>query len=150
MVRAFTMIEIILTLVIVAMFATVAVSRWSGSSDESRINAAAFRLDDEFAAVARMSRATGRVHTIMFDTDTSEMRVFSGPDPVTESLVRTVSLKSKPYAATVTEVAYEPEGVSVHVDPYGMYSRIAKVKLVSGTSTRVVTLAGPSCGAEGG
>lgn len=150
MVRAFTMIEIILTLVIVAMFATVAVSRWSGSSDESRINAAAFRLHDEFAAVARMSRATSRVHTITFDTDAGEMRVFIGPDPVMPSLVRTVSLKSKPYAAFVAAVAYDPEGESVRVDPYGIYSHIAKVELVSGTSTRVVILAGPRCGAQGG
>lgn len=144
--RGFTMIEMVLVMVIIAMVALVAVPRMSASRVGIRLGAAESRLTSEFAAVAALSRSTGRTHAIQFNTDANEMRIFEGSTADKDRLVGTVTFASKPYLVGFGTVSISDGRPIIVVDPYGMYSAAAKVQLTSGTVARVVSLDGPRSG----
>lgn len=144
--RGFTMIEMVLVMVIIAMVALVAVPRMSASRVGIRLDAAESRLKSEFAAVAALSRSTGRTHAIQFNSDANEMRIFEGRTADKDRLIGTVTLASKPYLVRIGTVSTSDGRPLIIVDPYGMYSAGANVQLTSGSVPRLVSLHGPRSG----
>ena len=145
--RGFTMIEMVLVVVIVAMVALVATPRLSASRSGTRLQAAEARLKSEFAAVADLSRTTGRPHTIQFSTVANEFRVFAGRTADPDHLSRSVPFGSPPYSVGIGAVTIDDGRPIIVVDPYGMYSANAKVQVTSGSISRVFSLEGPISGA---
>lgn len=144
--RGFTMIELVLVVVIIATVALIAVPRLSAAQTGTRINAAESRLRSEFAAVATLSRSTGRTHAIRFVSASDEVRIYAGRTANEDNLIRTVSLAERPYAVAIDSASISDGRTVVVVDPYGMYSANASVQITSGSVRRIVSLEGPTAG----
>ncbi len=144
--HGFTMVEMVLVVVIVAMLATVAVPRLASAQTGSRLTGAEKRLMSEFEAVGETAAAQGRPHTIQFHILSSELRVYLGTVVDEDARVRTVPFDQEPYGVRfVATNITSGEGV-IRIDGFGMYSANAKVQIAHGGHVRVVNLDGPVAG----
>ncbi len=145
--HGFTMVEMVLVVVVVAMLATIAVPRLASAQTGSRLTGAEKRLMSEFAAVGELAFAQGRPHIIQFDILSSELRIYRGTILDKNALIKTVSFGQEPYGVRFVSTNITAGDGSIRVDGFGMYSGIAKVQIAFGDHVRVVELGGPVAGA---
>ncbi len=132
--RGFTLIELMIVLVVMAVAAAVAVPRYARSVQRYRLDAATRHLAAQFDLAQRYARAHGK--TVTLSTDTTDSRVrFSDADGVT---VSDTQLDESPFIAALTEVKIS-NGTALQFDGYGKPNTTAKLAITVGDQQRVVT-----------
>lgn len=139
--RAFSMVELAVVLVIVAITSGLAVTRYAGSLGRYRVDMAARRLAADLASAQAAARAAGATRGLTF----TPAGVYVIPATVTGTRQVTVDLSKSPSSTSVTKVTVGAAQLSagtasVRFDGFGQPLAGAVFDLASGTHKRRVTL----------
>jgi len=138
---AFTLLEVVMVLVIVAIVAAIAVPRYAAALHRYRAEHAARRIaaDLEYArALARQSSATQRV---VFDADADTYTLPGRADLDHPKETYTVDLADAPYRADLAAASFGAAATAVF-DGFGMPRVGGAVKVAAGGYVYLVTVDG--------
>ena len=138
---AFTLVEAVLVVVIVGIFAGIAVPRFSNFLTQQHIDAAARRIVADFALAQRRARLTSTSQRVNFLTGQHDYQLTEFPDPDHPNLTYTVHMYEPPYNATITSVDFGGDA-KVVFDGYGVPDTGGTVVLTVGQYQKTLTLDG--------
>lgn len=144
--RAFSLLEMVITLGIIAVLAAIALPRLSSAQVGSRLDATENRILSEYQAAAELARARGAGVTIRFNTVNDRLTISEGTAVSPGAELRRVDFASAPYESDLTRITDLTVPGSIDVDAYGIYSQTAKVSFRVGGISRAITLNGPISG----
>ncbi|MCC6322032.1 MAG: prepilin-type N-terminal cleavage/methylation domain-containing protein [Phycisphaerales bacterium] len=98
---AFTLLEVVIVLIIVAVLATLASLRYAGSLDRYRLDGASRRIIAEVSRAQVEARTTSASQTVRFNISGSTVAVLSADDILNSRAGRVVSLADDPYRAAM-------------------------------------------------
>lgn len=139
----FSLFELVLVLVVMAILASIGLSRFSGSSRRQGLDAAARRLVADFDLARQNAVASGKSGTVTFDKPAASYSVDGVADLNDPALAYRVALGREPYAITIRGLDLDGAGGSVLTfDGYGRPVRsgsatesVLKVVLADGTAS---------------
>ena len=136
---AFTLIELVFVLAIVAILAAMAAPRYSTSMALYHAEAAAKRVKADLLLAAGSARTTGSSRTVAFDPTANEyvLPEMTSTDRTGANYV--VELAKEPYAATLISAAFE-DTTEVTFNGFGMPDKGGQVVLQSGDIEKTITL----------
>lgn len=116
----FSLLELILVLAIIAITASIALSRFSASSRQQGLDAAARRLAADLELARQKAVALGTARTVTFDKVNATYTLDGLPSLDDTSRVYSVVMKMPPYSAAFRAVDLDGAGGSVLTfDPHG-------------------------------
>jgi type II secretion system protein H len=139
--RGYTLVELVMVMVIIALVAAVAAPRYAAALSRYRVDAAARRIADDFAFAQAKARATGTTRTLFFDRTNERYRLINESDLNKASTTYTVDLADEPYRVSIATVSFGGAG-TVSFNGFGVPSGSGTIELRSGKQTRVVSLNG--------
>jgi len=114
----FTLVELLVVIVILAVLAAVGVSTLGRTSGGRQLEAAATRIQADLALARQQAIATGSPVTVQFDAASSRYVLPGVADPDKPGSDYTVDLASPPYEATIQAVRFG-EDEEVIFDAFG-------------------------------
>src|SRR3954469_1258777 len=100
--RAFTMVELVMAMAIMAILAAIAIPRYASAISSYRARAAAQRIVHDLAQVQSLARTTSSSQTIVFST--TGYQISNLRDLDTASTTYAVQLSAEPYKAAIASV----------------------------------------------
>ncbi len=146
--RAFSLFELVLVIVIMALMAGIAIPMFAGANARYRLDAAALRLQADADHVAERARASGAAHEIEFDKTGGAYTIYSGAGEGRVAL-STVRLAGEPYRAAIDSVSITGGGAIMTFDGFGRPYAGVSVVLGVGEGKRTLVLA-DDASAKGG
>jgi prepilin-type N-terminal cleavage/methylation domain-containing protein len=144
-VRAFSLLELVVVLTIIATMAAVALPKFAGSMAHGRADAAADRLIADLAYARRVAIATSSSVTVSFNVadETYELRGLH--DPARPGTPYQVDLSADLYRAVINSALFDATGaadstVEVIFDGYGRPDSAGIVVIRVENATRTVVL----------
>ncbi len=140
---AFTAVEFIVVLAIVAIFATIAVPRFANSLAQRRVEGAVRRITSDLAFARRRAKLTSTSLTVTFDlgVDAYELEGMQHPDHPGRGYV--VSLSDTGYGATIVS-ADLGDDAEIVFDGYGMPDSGGTIVISVGNFQETITVDGTS------
>jgi prepilin-type N-terminal cleavage/methylation domain-containing protein len=105
--RAFSLLEIVIVLTIVATIAAVALPKFAGSMAPRRADAAADRLIADLAYARRVAIATSRSVTVSFHAADGAYDLAGVDDPARPGKPYRVELAADPYRAAIVSAIFD-------------------------------------------
>ena len=141
--RAFTVVELIVVLVIVAILATIAVPRFANSLAKRRVEGAVRRITSDLAFARRRAKLTSTSQTVAFEigADTYELEGMQHPDHPDRGYV--ISLSDTGYGATIVS-ADLGDDAEIVFDGYGMPDSGGTIVISVGNFKETITVDGTS------
>jgi type II secretory pathway pseudopilin PulG len=116
---AFSVIELVLVLVIVALLAAIAIPRVGGSIARERADAAAARVAADLALARNRARTTSQSVTVLFDTTQETYRLVGVADPTRPGSEYRIDLAGEPYLSDLVSADFGGDATIVF-DIYGV------------------------------
>jgi Tfp pilus assembly protein FimT len=138
--RGLTLIDMVVTVLVVGILAAAAVPRFAGALHIYRVDAAAKRLVSDLTLARDQAIATSVTRTVSFDSQGTVYTLNGVADPDRPSRTYSVSLAAEPYA--VSAVVSLGTSRSVTFNIYGRPDQGGTVTLSSGGVSKVVTVDG--------
>jgi prepilin-type N-terminal cleavage/methylation domain-containing protein len=136
--RAFTLVELTLVLVIIAIIAGVGAPKYANAVAHYRADTAANRLAADLGAAQSQARASSKPQTVTFDTVNSAYTI-PVKDLNNASSTTTVSLNAGQYLAHIASVSFN-SATQVTFDIYGKPDNGGSVVLQVGSWTKTIVL----------
>jgi prepilin-type N-terminal cleavage/methylation domain-containing protein len=141
--RGFSLIEVVVTLLIIGIVAAIAAPRLAAASSGSRIEAAEQRIQSVFQTAGEMARARGETITLQVDTDADAIFLFDGLTVDRDTLIGIARLGESPYEVDIqTTNITDPDGFII-IDGYGIFAEAPKIRIASQDLQRVVAISVP-------
>lgn len=140
-VRSFTLLELVLVLVIVAMVGAMAVPRYVQAVARSRLDAAANRLVADLTMGRNRAIAQSRTQKIGFDVANESYNFAGMADPVHPDSAYTVSLGAEPYLADIESADCGGDATLIF-NGFGYPDSAATITLAVGSEKRTVVVDG--------
>jgi prepilin-type N-terminal cleavage/methylation domain-containing protein len=115
----FTLIELILVVIIVAVLSTIAIPRYMNSQMKYRADAAARRVAADLQVAQTRARIRSTPQTVTFSLANSSYTLDGMPNPDHPASTYTVGLPEAPYGATLVTVNFNGTA-TIGFDQYGM------------------------------
>jgi Tfp pilus assembly protein FimT len=141
--RAFTLVELVTILVIVAFLAGVAVPRYASSLNNFAVDGAARRIAADLALAQAIARNTSSPQTVSFNAPARQYQIVGYTDPDHPGNTYTVSLAADPYHATLSAVTLTKAGAGVTqvtFDRYGFPDASGYLQVTVGSVSKRITL----------
>jgi prepilin-type N-terminal cleavage/methylation domain-containing protein len=138
-VRAFSLVELTMVMVIIAVAAAIAAPRWTESLGRYRVDAAARRIVADLALAQTNARATSSPRTITFDPGAETYQLSSLKDFETGSGSYTVNLKGAPYLADLASTGFTAAS-PLTFNAFGVPSTGGSLTVSSGGFSRTITI----------
>lgn len=116
--RGFTLAELVIVTIIIAIMASIAIPRIANSLNRHRIEAAANRVISDIKRARRQARTTSSNQTISFDTATNSYTFVGLPDPDRPNEDYTVHLTDPPFEASLNRASFDGDSLLIF-DGYG-------------------------------
>jgi|SRR5581483_6447602 len=140
--RAFSLIELMLVIAILAVVSAIALPRYSNSLQIYRANLAAKRVAADLQMAQFRARSLSTTRTITFTASSNSYQIAGEADLISSSATYTVQLADLPYRATIRSVQFGTNGVSsISFNGYGMPNSAGSLTLSSGNVTKTITVA---------
>jgi prepilin-type N-terminal cleavage/methylation domain-containing protein len=134
----FSLIELIVTVAIVAAIATVALGRYGRSLDRYRAESAARRVEAEFERAVAAARGSSTSVTITFDVELERMQIPALPGLRNPTRGTTLELSEAPYRAEILTADFEGFA-DLTIDGYGSPDRGGLVTVAAGDARVTVS-----------
>lgn len=135
---AFTAIELLLVMAIIATFATIAIPRINNVLCRQRADLAAQRLASDISRVAALARSTSRTWTITFTRSAARYTV-TGTDASGTAVTWTVRLAEEPYTCRMAAVEFGVDQ-ALSFNGHGIAGESGRVELTAGTATTIMSV----------
>lgn len=136
---AFTLIELITAILIMAIIAAVATPKFSTSIARYRAQAAGMRIASDLAYARNCAMSLGTEQPVVFDSAAIGYTMTAAPEPNTSQLGYTIGLADAGYV--LSQITPDFDGSNqVTFDIYGQPHAGGSVVITSGTVTRTVVL----------
>lgn len=136
---AFSLIELALVLVIVAILAAVATPRFSGATQRARLDAAAGRVAADLHRLRAEARRTSRSLTLTFDPAADSLAAPDLPSLDRSGTGYSLDLSRAPYHADLRSADFDGDA-AITFDGYGRPDSGGTATVAAGDSERTVTL----------
>lgn len=141
--RGFTLIELAVVIVILAIVTSIAVPRYASALSNYRVNAAARRIAAEIAVTQTRARALSTTQSISFSTASNSFSITGMTDPDHPASTYTVSLSSTTTGAVLAAALFA-NAATLSFNGYGVPSSSGTITVTSGAATRTLTVAADS------
>jgi prepilin-type N-terminal cleavage/methylation domain-containing protein len=139
--RAFSLIEMTMVVVIIAVVGAIALPRFNNSLANYRAGGAARRLAADLAYARSQAMTTSKSQDVIFDVPGSSYRMPTAPDPETRRAGYTVKLLSDPFQTKIVSAAFGSGGsTTVTFDVYGTPSNSGTLVIRSGATDKTIVL----------
>lgn len=138
--RAFTLIELVLVLAILATFAAVAAPRYGGAVARYRVQAAANRIVADLARAQAEARASSSSRTVEFRTANNGYGIAESRSLNDRNSSYRVSLAAAPYESAILLADFGGDSI-VRFDGYGVPDSGGTIVVRSGREKRTITVA---------
>ncbi len=145
--NAFSMIELILVLAIIAVLAATAAPRYANALANYRAEVAARRIVADLDLARAEARSAGASRTVTFDVSDSTLSITQLADMDNTAATYVVDLAAEPYGARIVWAEFGGDAAVVF-DGYGQADTGGKVVVRVGGRDVVVTLEGGTGKAE--
>jgi prepilin-type N-terminal cleavage/methylation domain-containing protein len=136
---AFSLVELVLVMVIISIFAAMAVPRFAGALTRRRVDAAAQRVQADLALAQRRAKLLSESQTVKFDPDANSYMLVDMENPDHAGEGYTVSLSEEPYKALITSVDLGGDKMIVF-DGYGAPDSGGTIAIQLGDTAKTVTI----------
>ena len=137
--RAFTILELVMVLVALALLAAVAAPRYASSLANYHVDAAARRVAADLAFVQAQARATSKPQTITFTPAGLRYQVVAVSGLDNRAGGYAVDLSADPYRLTGLTAKFGTK-TQITFDQYGTPDNAGTVTVAVGTTSKTVTL----------
>jgi len=142
---AFTMVEMVLVLVIIALVAGIAMPRFSQAIARQQLEGAVRRVTADLAYAQKRATQTSTPQTVMFDITSGIYVLNQTPDPNNASQTYMVDLTHEPYNATINNVEFKAAADAsgdpvVIFDIYGTPDSGGTLTITVGKKSTIMTL----------
>jgi prepilin-type N-terminal cleavage/methylation domain-containing protein len=142
-VAAFTLVELVMVLVILACLAGIATPRYAASLNNYGASTAARRIVADLAYAQSLARTTGVTKTVSFDKTNNQYQIVGLTDPDKPSQTYTVSISAAPYRGSIAAVSLLNGATAVtqvNFDKYGFPDAGGTITVQVGTVQMTATL----------
>jgi prepilin-type N-terminal cleavage/methylation domain-containing protein len=142
-IRGFTLIEVVLVVAIVAVFAAMAMPRFAASNDRYRVDLAARKLIADIQYIRSVARARGTITTLTFDAAGTSYSLGGVTDAGTPVSAQTIRLDEPPFSCKATTTLKLAAGTSTSVvsfNAFGIPDATGDVTFMVGGGARTVSL----------
>jgi len=136
----FSLVELIMVMVTVAIIAAIAAPRYALASSRYRAEAAARRIVEDLRLARNEARKTSASRMVVFDITGDQLMIKSIAGLDDPSATYTTQLSAPPYQAEIIEVTF-PGNILVF-DGFGQPSSSGKISVKVGKTVREITLDG--------
>lgn len=136
--RAFTLVELVLVIGIIAIAAAIAIPRYADALLRYRADAAARRISGDLALARSRANTTSTAHSVVFSVAANEYRIPEMADASTGAAY-TVRLGDAPYRATLVSASFGGES-QVSFNGYGVPNCGGALLIRAGSVERTVVL----------
>jgi len=136
--KAFTLIELVMVIAIIAVLAAIAMPRYAASLARYRLDAAARRVVADLTMAQTRARITSASQTVTFSTATSQYTLAGMADPEHPSATYAVRLSDDPYSATIYSCSFT--NAAVTFNGYGLPDGAGAVIIQSGSMSKTVVV----------
>ncbi|MGE5295341.1 MAG: Tfp pilus assembly protein FimT/FimU [Solirubrobacterales bacterium] len=139
--KGFSLIEMVLVVAILAIFAAIAAPRYGLAAGRYRLDLAARRVATDLRLAQASAKAASSSRTVVFTptTDVYQLQSVTAPDGKTGDY--TVSLSCEPYRADLSGASFN--GASqVTFSGWGLPSSGGTVTLIAGSQQKTITVDG--------
>jgi prepilin-type N-terminal cleavage/methylation domain-containing protein len=133
---AFTLIELTVVLLILAVMAAIAAPRYGASLANYRVNAAAGRVAGDLRMIRQYARKISQAQTVTFDAAANSYTASTMADVNRRGTGYTVNLWASDYLTDITSVSFVAG--TVQFDIYGRPSAAGTVVVTAGGLQRTV------------
>jgi prepilin-type N-terminal cleavage/methylation domain-containing protein len=116
--RAFTLLELVAVVVIIALLSAVAIPRWANALHGQRVTAAANRVVEDIARTQHYARITSQTRTITFTPASHSYQIMTLKSDDHPAANYVVVLSDEPYRSTIVSVNFSGTG-SLSFSGYG-------------------------------
>lgn len=141
--KAFTLIEVVVTLAILAIVTAIAVPRIVSAHVSTRLDAAENRIVSMFDAAADHARARSGYVTLQISAAKDTVTIYSGRGSNLGAVIEQTEFADPPYTVDINTTNIADPGGNIVVDGDGIYESAAKIRMTADGVQRVVTLSGP-------
>lgn len=134
---AFTLVELLLVLLILALMAGMAVPRYAGFLAAERADATVRRITTDLAFAQRRAGFTGTAHSVSFDSTANTYELIGIDDPSHPGQPYVVSLGEEPYGATLVSASIGGDAILIF-NGYGDPDSAGTVVIKVGTITKTI------------
>ena len=140
--RAFSLVELLLVVCILAVMAALAVPRYATALDDYRAEHAARRIASDIASAQVIARATATSQSITFSPDADSYQL---PAAVAGNSPATTTLRDAPFNADLAAVAFAPAGQTqstpvLTFNGFGVANAGGFVTVRAGGSSRTISV----------
>lgn len=137
--RAFSLIELVLVIAIMAIFAALAAPRYGRASGRYRLDLAARRVAADLRLAQSSAEAASTSCTVVFAASTNQYQLSGVPSPDGLSGDYTVSLSGDPYRVDLTGANFN-NAPEVVFSGWGLPNHGGVVTLAAGSQQKTITL----------
>ena len=137
--RAASLLDLVVSILILGILASVAAPRLSSSIEYYRAQAAADRIRTDMSHARRLARARGVTETIDFDVEGNRYTFSSVKDPDSPSVSYVVDVSAAPYHARITAATFGA-GTSLNFNGYGVAASGGSVTVQAGSEERTIVV----------
>ena len=137
----FSLVELVMVVVIIAILAAMAVPRFADSLAHRRVEAAARRIAADLALAQRRARATSASQTVTFNTGEHTYGIEGARDLDHPGDVYEVSLLDDPYGVVITAIDFGADTPrKIVFDGYGVPDSGGTIVVEAGGNQETVTV----------
>ncbi len=138
----FSVLELVLVLGIIVVFAGVASPRFANATMRYRMDMAARRIAADLALAQSNARITGSNQAVVFDVAANQVQLTGYADPDHPSLTYTIRLGDSPYQATLVSADFDGGGSTLTFTAFGVPLGGGSVVVQVGSVQRTVLVNG--------
>lgn len=137
--NGFSLIELVLVVAIMAIFAAIAAPRYGRASGRYRLDLAARRVAADLRMAQSVAKAASTSCTVIFTTGTDQYQLVGVPAPDGQAGDYTVHLSDEPYKADLLEANFN-NTAQVVFNGWGLPAHGGAVTLAAGSQQKTVTV----------
>ena len=136
---AFTLVELVMCMVLMAIFTAIAAPRYAQSIAHYRVDVAARRLAGDLNWARTLARTSSSSQSVVFNTITSTYTLSNISNPDNPSQTYSVNLLGDPYKATLSSASFNGS-TTLSFDGFGTPSATGTAVLTCGSATKTITV----------
>ncbi len=136
--RAFTLIELVVVIVIMAIMASVAIPRFASAASRYRVDAAVQQIIADVNTTSAVANLASETRLIQFDADAESYTLVAQPslsDPATDQVI---DLSIEPFRVNLLQISFGGDS-ELQISGFGLLLESGQLTVAAGRNARRIT-----------